>query len=266
MANPWFRMYHEFATDPKVQMMPEVMQRRLLMLFCAQCSEMLDTFDDTELAFYLRISDSDLEATKKVFLAKGFIDENWSLVNWAKRQPESAKSTGRVKRFRDKRKQVETVRETCETVSCVSHDVSCSLGNAGEQNRTEQNRTEQNRAGEPAKQNSPISSEKITRSVLVELGISGRDLSVVLDEVCRSQMRHYATPGDLRDAMVDSWRQYDASKPNLEYAKGPAKFFGDGDWRNKAGWPWKQGSPPQSAAPKPKYMTPPRRPDAEVIQ
>ena len=33
----WFRMYAEFATDPKVQMMPEAMQRRLVMLLCLQC-------------------------------------------------------------------------------------------------------------------------------------------------------------------------------------------------------------------------------------
>ena len=32
MPMPWFRMWSEFADDPKVQIMPEAMQRRLVML------------------------------------------------------------------------------------------------------------------------------------------------------------------------------------------------------------------------------------------
>ena len=37
MANPWFRMYHELAVDPKVQMLSEIDQRRYLMLLCLRC-------------------------------------------------------------------------------------------------------------------------------------------------------------------------------------------------------------------------------------
>ena len=44
----WFRMYAEFATDPKVQMMPEAMQRRLVMLLCLQCGNGIETFHETE--------------------------------------------------------------------------------------------------------------------------------------------------------------------------------------------------------------------------
>jgi hypothetical protein len=70
-------------------------------------------------------------------------------------------------------------------------------------------------------------------------------LAVVLDEVCRSQVKVYESPGALRDALIESWRQYDLAKPSLSYTKGAAKFFGDGDWRNKAGWPWKSGHEPK---------------------
>jgi uncharacterized protein YdaU (DUF1376 family) len=89
-----------------------------------------------------------------------------------------------------------------------------------------------------------ITPEMVTRAVLTELGLSGRDLAVVLDEVCRSQMKLYETPGALRDALVAGWREYDAAKPLLTYTKGAAKFFGEGDWKNKAGWPWKDGKQP----------------------
>lgn len=94
-------------------------------------------------------------------------------------------------------------------------------------------------------QNAEITPEMVTRSVLTELGLSGRDLSVVLDEVCRSHMKLYETPDALRDALMAAWKDYDLSKPQMtQYTKGPAKFFGDGDWKNKTGWPWKDGKKP----------------------
>lgn len=79
----WFRLYSEFATDAKVQMMPEVMQRRLIMLFCLQCSNGIETFHETEretsIAFFMRISDADLADTKELFLRRGFINSDWTL-------------------------------------------------------------------------------------------------------------------------------------------------------------------------------------------
>ena len=86
----WFRLYHEFASDPKVQMMSEAMQRRLIMLFCLQCSNGLETFHETEretsIGFALRISAEEMTITKAEFLRRGFINEDWTLCNWSKRQ------------------------------------------------------------------------------------------------------------------------------------------------------------------------------------
>ena len=70
MANPWFRMYAEFATDPKVQMMSEADQRRFVMLLCLRCSNDDVTLHDDEVAFQLRISNEEWAATKAVFVAK----------------------------------------------------------------------------------------------------------------------------------------------------------------------------------------------------
>jgi len=127
MANPWFRLYSEFAHDPKVQMLSEVMQRRYVMLMCMRCSYV--TLRNAELAFQLRISDAELTETKTLFIAKGFVDNDWNLLNWEKRQftsdhdPSGAK---RQQKFRDKRKQsnVITLRNAPVTLP--------------EQNRTEQ--------------------------------------------------------------------------------------------------------------------------------
>ncbi|EJN06468.1 hypothetical protein [Herbaspirillum sp. YR522] len=105
MANQWFRLYSEFATDAKVQSMPEAMQRRLIMLFCLRCSDVTVTLSDEELAFQLRISDVELVDTKALFIKKGFIDDAWEVLNWEKRQFASDSSAERTRAWRERRKQ-----------------------------------------------------------------------------------------------------------------------------------------------------------------
>jgi hypothetical protein len=97
-------MYAEFAHDPKVQMLPEAMQRRYMMLMCLRCSNTLVTLQDDEIAFHLRISAQDLAETKALFMAKGFIDEHWNLLNWQKRQFASDSSAHRVAKHRAAKK------------------------------------------------------------------------------------------------------------------------------------------------------------------
>ena len=105
MANPWFRMYAEFATDPKVQMMSEAYQRRYLMILCLRCCNDDVTLHVTEVAFQLRISDSEWEETRAVFIAKGLITEDNQPTAWDKRQYVSDSSAERVRKHREKNKQ-----------------------------------------------------------------------------------------------------------------------------------------------------------------
>lgn len=127
MANQWFRMYAEFATDPKVQMMSEAFQRRLLMLLCMRCGNDLVTLHDEEVAFQLRISNAEWVETKAAFIAKGFIDSKLNLLNWEKRQFKSDSSKERVAKHRAKAKAI------------ASGDVTLQErpSNALEQNRTD---------------------------------------------------------------------------------------------------------------------------------
>ena len=74
MANPWFRLYAEFASDHKIQMMSEAFQRRFVMLLCLRCSNGDVTLQDEEVAFQLRISNDDWLETKASFVAKNLID------------------------------------------------------------------------------------------------------------------------------------------------------------------------------------------------
>lgn len=101
----WFRMYSEFATDPKVQMLSEADQRRYMMLLCLRCSNGDVTLQDSECAFQMRISETDYAATKAVLIARGLIDEANSPTAWEKRQYQSDTSNKRVFRHRERKKQ-----------------------------------------------------------------------------------------------------------------------------------------------------------------
>jgi hypothetical protein len=114
MANPWFRLYSEFAHDPKIQMLSEAMQRRYVMLMCLRCSETLETLHETEIAFQLRLSEAELIETKQLFTSKNFIDKHWNLLNWDKRQFVSDSSTMRVRKHRDNKKQPSNADETLQ--------------------------------------------------------------------------------------------------------------------------------------------------------
>jgi hypothetical protein len=127
MANSWFRLYAEFANDPKVQMMNEAYQRRLIMLMCCRCSNGAETLHDSELCFLLRISAEEWSETKQHFISKGFISADNDLLNWEKRQFASDSSTERVAKHRAKIKESENAETECN-VSVTP------------QNRTEQNR------------------------------------------------------------------------------------------------------------------------------
>lgn len=100
----WFRLYQEFATDAKVQMLSEINQRRLVMLFCFRCNSDV-TLQDEEVAFQLRITSEEWASTKAEFIKRGFIDKYNNVLNWDKRQYVSDSSNQRVKRHREKVKQ-----------------------------------------------------------------------------------------------------------------------------------------------------------------
>ena len=104
MANQWFRLYGEFAHDPKVQMLNEIDQRRLIMLFCIRCNGNV-SLQDEEVVFQLRISEEEWQKSKKTFIEKGFINKHNEVLNWDKRQYISDSSAERVAKFRAKKKQ-----------------------------------------------------------------------------------------------------------------------------------------------------------------
>jgi len=209
----WFRLYAEFATDPKVQMMPEAMQRRLVMLFCLQCSNGIETFHETEretsIAFALRISEDELADTKALFLRKGFINEDWTLCNWSKRQYASDSSTARVRRYREKKKQA---RETDETFQERS-------GNALEQiqNRTD---TEQSKdiPPTPRKRGSRSQPTSLTADDLHHEGVEPELATafIALRNRKRAPLTPIALAGIKREAASIGWSLSQALRKCVE--------------------------------------------------
>jgi hypothetical protein len=118
MANQWFRMYHEFADDPKVQRLSEVDQRRYVMLLCLRCKSDYVTsrqrHSDEDVTFALRISDDEWQKTKVVLMQKELIDEHNEPVNWDKRQYPSDSSAARTRAYRERLKTSENVTVTSQ--------------------------------------------------------------------------------------------------------------------------------------------------------
>ena len=106
------------------------------MVFCAKCNG--SNCDDETMAFMMRISMDELKRSKQLFIEKGFINNDWDVLKWDKRQYLNDNSTSRVRKYRKKRKDmgltsngyskhIETVTSNCEgsCVYCGSEDNLC---------------------------------------------------------------------------------------------------------------------------------------------
>lgn len=109
MSNIWFRMYSEFAYDPKVQVLTEALQRRYVMLLCLHSGNQYENRPEDEIAFALRVTRDEFVTTRDEFVRRGLLNEKTYAINgWEKRQyisdikdPTAAE---RQKRYREKKR------------------------------------------------------------------------------------------------------------------------------------------------------------------
>lgn len=226
MPNPWFRMYSEFRSDPKVCTMTDSLQIRLVRLMCLRSDSPTENLDEEEICYGIGCNDSEtFRETKRVFVSKGFIDENWRLLNWEKRQFISDSSTERVRKFRENKalKRSETFRETVGETN---------------QNRTdaEQSRTEQNK--------SMSSSGSEWRILCESLGVFDVKEQQAIHQLLDARVRHSGkTIDESVEYIISRWQEYQKACPKLEYTHGSAyKFLMSGKWDNPSSWPWKKES------------------------
>jgi hypothetical protein len=121
---PWFRLYSEFAFDPKIQTMDETFQRRFVILMCLKCNGDIPGLTDETASCALRISPDDILKTKKLFIDMGLILENYEIVKWSERQYRSDSSTERVHKFRSKKSETLQKRKCNGNVTAPSVSVS----------------------------------------------------------------------------------------------------------------------------------------------
>lgn len=121
--------------------MSEVDQRRLVLLFCQRCKEERRT--EEQMSFKWRVNLDEVRRTKSVFIESGFIDEDWNLLNWDKRQFLSDSSTDRVRKSRARRKNSALEQdETLQNESVTFQNVSVKQSVTAQSQIQSQNRTE----------------------------------------------------------------------------------------------------------------------------
>jgi hypothetical protein len=135
VSKPWFRMYHEWVSDPKVQLLAFEDQRHFVALLCLKCCGTLDSaapsemFRDRMIAKALGLSpDAALEARRRL-VEVGVVTDGWQPIKWDARQYESDTSTERTRAWRERNKGTSQERSRDVTVT--------------DESRTEQSRTEQ---------------------------------------------------------------------------------------------------------------------------
>lgn len=104
MKMPWFKLWAEFAFDPKIQSMDETLQRRYIMLLCLQCNGDLQQSTEEEIACALRLTLDEMTRTREILTRKGLLEDGWKIHGWDKRQSMTDKSAERVRRFRARQK------------------------------------------------------------------------------------------------------------------------------------------------------------------
>lgn len=101
----WFKFFAKFSSDPIVQSMSEINQRRYLMLLCLQCESNISTIpqnaQEQVISTFLRISVDELRDTKEVLLNANLIDKKWEILSWNQHQA-PATSAERTRKYRQR--------------------------------------------------------------------------------------------------------------------------------------------------------------------
>jgi len=105
----WFRVYDDLLNDPKCQRLTPDLFKTWVNCLCAASKNNGVLPPIEELSFLLRLSDEQTGAHVDALVASGLVDETDDGLephNWANRQYQSDTSNERVKRYRDKKRNV----------------------------------------------------------------------------------------------------------------------------------------------------------------
>lgn len=117
---PWFRLYIDWISHPKVQRLSEVDQRRFVCLMCMQSAGRLKRSSIGDIAFELRITEEEADATILRLKSAKLLDRDGGVHNWDDRQPKRDHSAARTAKYRVNKKLRDS---SCE--SQASHGDAC---------------------------------------------------------------------------------------------------------------------------------------------
>src|ERR1700690_4351915 len=137
---PWFRLYTDFASDAKVQLLAFEDQRHFVVILCLKGNGTLDgeaknpEHRERIIAKSLGLSVSAAAEARRRLDEAGLIAPDWQPLAWEKRQAQSDSSAARTRRWRANKKGV--------TPSERHGDVTVTEKIRSEENRKDQNRGE----------------------------------------------------------------------------------------------------------------------------
>jgi 5-methylcytosine-specific restriction endonuclease McrA len=108
-GQPWFRLWAEFRSDPKVQMLSFDDQRHYVCILCMKCEGILDggelsgEFRNRLICKGLGLDPPTAAEVKRRLLEVGLIADDWQPAKWEERQFSGDISTARVARYRERR-------------------------------------------------------------------------------------------------------------------------------------------------------------------
>lgn len=111
MSKPWFRLYAEFASDSKVQLLAFEDQRHFVVLLCLKCNGTLDAtakspeHRERMVAKAIGLDLASAAEARRRLDEAGLIAPDWQPLRWADRQYESDSSASRVHKFRMKQRE-----------------------------------------------------------------------------------------------------------------------------------------------------------------
>lgn len=231
----WFRLYAEFATDPKVQMLSEADQRRFIMLLCMRCSNGDVTLHDEEVAFQLRVTDTEWGETKRRLITKNLIDDDNKPMAWEKRQRASDTSAERVAKHRAAKKQACNAAVTLQQRQVETETET--------ENKDQKNKTPRDKRASPSARveiksekmvesgvSSPAASEYLSYRRAKKAPLTPMAWKRIVSEIHKTGM---SIDDALGHAMARGWQGFDAEWLREKNRAGPINGETAGDRRSR---------------------------------
>jgi len=218
----WLRLYTDFVYSRKVGRLPEKMQARLVKLWCLHQAGHLIGASTADLAYELRLPESEVAATLRVLTDAGFLDPDGSPHNWDRRQFASDNTTARTRAHRERSRERSAERSPEQPEERSPERSQPVPGNG--QNRTEHNRAEPGDVPSPSPAPETIPYAEVIAHLNAATGRSFEATAKETQELIRARWREGRTLDDFL-AVIDSRVRLWRDKPDMVEYLRPSTLF-----------------------------------------